>query len=1735
MRLKHLLKTTILTALLIIAGKVGWGQITYTSTATGTWSAMTWSPVGTPGASDNVVIADGHTVTIDQNVTIASLTVGGGASGKLNFDGLLAGKTLTVTGDISVSVGGTLITQSTGSFVNQIYLGGNLINNGIFDMNQSSSSRTTTVNFNKTNGNQTISSTIASTITLSGNTTSGSAVIAVASTAGVIIGVTITGSGIPLGATVASIVANTSITISAPTTATAAGVTLTLSSALTRFRSVVLNKGSIGNQVIASIDVTLFGSVLTLTNGTWVQNAGTLLNTNTSNATITSTTGGFEIRGSANFIMPVSQNFTFSGTMVVETSGVVNIGTGSGTGLLALDGTSAKGTFTSGTINVDRFSATNGASLTFNGANMNITPSGVNATSNAFAINSGSGGTSFTFSTGTITILSPCYTAGTSTGREVQITTNGVVNMSGTATIVLGKGASTTTTTNGYRINSNNANMFNNLTVDIGANTLKSVASTVSVKGILTLTSGTFSVGAQWLDGATTITNTTTTLALYNPIVITSGSLIPAVNSISGEPLSSFKIAGTTSGINIPSNFNLLNNITIDNSNGTSLQGNLTVKGTVTLTNGTINPNGNTLTYGPSVSLVYNGLVAQTTSDVEFPSSVGPDTLTINNSAGVTLHAAKTVSNTLNLINGTFTNGSNLTLGSSAAISRIGGSLTAVPTFGAATNLTYGNGTISITGTLTSGSNQIINTSSTSSYSVGFAISGTGIPANTSVSSVSGNVLTISQNATASGTAVALLVTWPSLIITGFEVPSTSTGLGNLTLNNAAGVTLSSDATVNGVLTFTNGKFDLGASNLTISGSGSIAAGFDATKYFVTSGVGTLKMNTVTAGSATYPIGSSSTSYTPFVSTNNTSSDVLGFRVKNSITNVTLDNEKCVKLEWFANEGVSGGNDGTITFMWNATDQGTLFVPTDVFYGVWDGSSNYITAPVTVNGTGPYTVTVTTPATYPTTPLIFGNAGAFPSSAKSITGFIITGQIGNTVIDEPNKTITFLMPNSTDLSTIQPTITVSTNATVSPLSGATQAFVAGTPVDYTVTAENGTTQIYKVTAKLEAGVTLSNTSKVYNGSAQSVTVTTNPVGLTVDVTYDGSASVPKIVGDYAVVATINETAYVGSATGTFSITKADLSVTGLTASNKVYNATAEATLGGTAAVTALGTDVVTAGGAAAGTFADKNVGTAKAITVTGVTISGADAGNYNLVQQTGLTADITAANLTVTGLTASNKVYDGLTTAVLSGTAAVTALGSDVVTVGGTAAGAFADKNVGTAKAITVTGVTISGADAGNYNLVHQAGLTADITAANLSVTGLTASNKVYDGLTTAVLSGTAAVTALGSDVVTVGGTAAGAFADKNVGTAKAITVTGVTISGTDASNYNLVQQVGLTADITAANLTVTGLTASAKVYDGLTTATLGGTAAVTVLGSDVVTVGGTAAGAFADKNVGTAKAITVTGVTISGADAGNYNLVQQAGLTANITAANLTVTGLTSSNKVYDGLTTATLGGTAAVAALGSDVVTVGGTAAGAFADKNVGTAKAITVTGVTISGTDAGNYNLVQQAGLTADITVRPLGITATAGQSKKFGEADPTFAYTITSGSLVSGDALTGTLSRVAGETVGTYAIQIGTLTAGSNYNISFTSANFTITPGTAVNPNDLNKTKIYSDTKDIYVEMPLIEGSSQLYVFNILGNMVFNTQNLSQGLNKIECNFVSGTYIVKIVSGKKVFTKKVVLRK
>ena len=101
--------------------------------------------------------------------------------------------------------------------------------------------------------------------------------------------------------------------------------------------------------------------------------------------------------------------------------------------------------------------------------------------------------------------------------------------------------------------------------------------------------------------------------------------------------------------------------------------------------------------------------------------------------------------------------------------------------------------------------------------------------------------------------------------------------------------------------------------------------------------------------------------------------------------------------------------------------------------------------------------------------------------------------------------------------------------------------------------------------------------------------------------------------------------------------------------------------------------------------------------------------------------NVAKVNVTVSGLGASNKVYDGYTTATITGIAGATisgVLGSDDVTVA-SATGAFSDANVASGKPVTITACTLGGTHGSNYTVSPlPSSITADITQATGSAVG---------------------------------------------------------------------------------------------------------------------------------------------------------------------------------------------------------------------------------------------------------------------------------------------------------------------------------------------------------------------------------------------------------------------------------
>ncbi len=227
------------------------------------------------------------------------------------------------------------------------------------------------------------------------------------------------------------------------------------------------------------------------------------------------------------------------------------------------------------------------------------------------------------------------------------------------------------------------------------------------------------------------------------------------------------------------------------------------------------------------------------------------------------------------------------------------------------------------------------------------------------------------------------------------------------------------------------------------------------------------------------------------------------------------------------------------------------------------------------------------------------------------------------------------------------------------------------------------------------------------------------------------------------------------------------------------------------------------------------------------------------------------------------------------------------------------------------------------------------------------------------------------------------------------------------------------------------------KVYDRTTTASFSDfsvTAPATIVG-DVE-------GTFINKNAGYNKTVSLTGLNINIDTPGiyGYDPTSTPVFTAKILKKPFTMTGLSASDKVYDGTAIATISGSPVSSdILEGDIVNFS-MPGGAFSDKNVGSDKAVVLMDVVISGNDFANYSLNDSSLLlTASITPKPLLVKANH-QLIAFGDTDPTLTYSYKG--LVDGETqadFTGNLVRADGRIPGIYKISQGTLEATGNYTI------------------------------------------------------------------------------------------------
>lgn len=200
------------------------------------------------------------------------------------------------------------------------------------------------------------------------------------------------------------------------------------------------------------------------------------------------------------------------------------------------------------------------------------------------------------------------------------------------------------------------------------------------------------------------------------------------------------------------------------------------------------------------------------------------------------------------------------------------------------------------------------------------------------------------------------------------------------------------------------------------------------------------------------------------------------------------------------------------------------------------------------------------------------NAGSYtvvgtindPTYTGAATGTLVIAKVDQTItfgaLGTVNALDSPLTLGATSTSGLTVTFTVQSGpATVNGTSltltgGGTVVVRASQPGDINFNAATPVDRSLVVTTNA-ATVTLGSLSATYNGSPRSATATTDPEGLTVDFTYDGSPTAPTNAGSYAVVGTINDAAYTGSANGTLVIAKATQTIDFSGPANQAFSTT----------------------------------------------------------------------------------------------------------------------------------------------------------------------------------------------------------------------------------------------------------------------------------------------------------------------------------------------------------------------------------------------------------------------------------------------------------------------------------------------------------------------------------------------------------------------------------------------------
>jgi autotransporter-associated beta strand protein len=212
------------------------------------------------------------------------------------------------------------------------------------------------------------------------------------------------------------------------------------------------------------------------------------------------------------------------------------------------------------------------------------------------------------------------------------------------------------------------------------------------------------------------------------------------------------------------------------------------------------------------------------------------------------------------------------------------------------------------------------------------------------------------------------------------------------------------------------------------------------------------------------------------------------------------------------------------------------------------------------------------------------------------------------------------------------------------------------------------------------------------------------------------------------------------------------------------------------------------------------------------------ASNYSISTGQTTTANITPKALTIGGITASNKTYNGNTTATIDASAATFTglVDGDAVTVSAT--GTFDNKNVGTGKTVTLV-ETNGGDDVGNYSITDQGTTTANIT----QLSSVTWNGNAGDGLWSSAANWVGSAIPDLNNVATavIPSAQSVTFDSDTVGTIGSTITNNGTLTFNGATNYTFGQVISGSGALVKINTNTLTLSAT-NTYSGDTTISAG-------------------------------------------------------------------------------------------------------------------------------------------------------------------------------------------------------------------------------------------------------------------------------------------------------------------------